>query len=194
LCSLTDRTTGRIQRRPEEKRERLLSAGREVFAQAGYEASIQQICRVAGVGIGTFYHQFPDKADLMRQLMQEEHDFRVRSIDAIDAKQNIAAQIIRILAGSEPALLKAMIEAGGIDPRLATFGRGLRVETREHLAAAMERVRLERNCLRPALDPATAAWVTLAVSDTPLDRDAPSFGEVIDVVAFAETDGARIRA
>jgi AcrR family transcriptional regulator len=194
LSDLTDRTTGRAQRRPEEKRARLLSAARQVFGQAGYDASVHEICRVAGVGIGTFYHQFPDKAALMRLLMEGEHDFRVRSIDALDAQEDVVAQLVRILAGSDPALLKAMIEAGGVDAKLNAFGRGLRIETREHLTAAFERIRRLRGTRRPALEAATASWVTLALSDTPLDRDTPSFAQVINVVAFGETDGARVRA
>jgi len=65
LCS--DRpTTGRARRRPEEKRARLLAAARTIFGETGYGASVHEICQAAGVGIGTFYLQFPDKSDLMR--------------------------------------------------------------------------------------------------------------------------------
>ena len=79
FCVLIDRTTGHAQRRPEEKRARLLAAARKAFATSGYGASVHDICQAAGVGIGTFYHQFPDKSDLMRFLMDEEHQYRVRA-------------------------------------------------------------------------------------------------------------------
>src|SRR6267378_3744310 len=116
LCDLTDRTTAPAPRRPEEKRARLFVAARTVFGQIGYGASVHQICRAAGVGIGTFYHQFPDKAELMRQLMSQEHNFRVGAFDAIaaDHPDNIAGEVARVIAGSDPALLRAMIEAFGV--------------------------------------------------------------------------------
>ena len=84
-CCLTDQTTGRAQRRPEEKRARLLAAARDAFGENGYGASVHEICQAAGVGIGTFYHQFPDKSDLMRFLMDEEHQYRVRAFEALAA-------------------------------------------------------------------------------------------------------------
>ena len=109
---MAERLTGRSQRRPAEKRARLLAAGRAAFSQTGYGASVHEICRAAGVGIGTFYQQFPDKSDLMRFLMDDEHQYRVSAFDALAAKPagDLASEVSRVLAGSDPALLRAMIE------------------------------------------------------------------------------------
>ena len=194
ICALTDRTTGgRVQRRPEEKRARLLAAARTAFGAKGYGASVHEICQAAGVGIGTFYHQFPDKSDLMRFLMDEEHQYRVRAFDALPA-DNLAAELTRVLSGSDPALLRAMIEACGIDERLREFGRDLRKETGERLAAALARAREARAIRRPALDANTAAWAALLISDQAIDpAGAPAFEKAITVLAFAEGNGA-IRA
>lgn len=195
LGGLTDRTIGPAQRRPEEKRARLLAAAQTVFGQIGYSASVHQICRAAGVGIGTFYHQFPDKADLMRQLMTQEHDFRVRAFDAIAAAHtdSVAGEVARVIAGSDPALLRAMIEACGIDAKLREFGRDLREETRERLAAAFARMREARGS-RPALDASVAASATLVMGDTEIGRAAgPEIRKIIDVLVFAEgDDGVRV--
>ncbi len=190
LCDLTERTNEPAQRRPEEKRARLLAAARTIFGQIGYGASVHQICRAAGVGIGTFYHHFPDKADLMRYLMSQEHDFRVRAFDAIpaDRADNVAGEIARVLAGSDPALLRAMIEACGIDAQLRDFGRDLREETRERLAAAFARIREARGS-RPALDASAAAAATLVLGDTEMGRaPGPEIRKIIDVLVFAEGD------
>src|SRR5437762_5148464 len=189
FIGLTEQTTGRGQRRPEEKRARLLAAARVAFGAAGYGASVHEICQAAGVGIGTFYHQFPDKSDLMRFLMDEEHQYRVRAFDAL-AADNLAAEITRVLAGSDRALLRAMLEACGIDARLREFGRGLRVETRERLAAALSRARKARDIRRPALDASTAAWATLLMGDTAMDRTGTEdVRKVIEVLAFGDSDG-----
>ncbi|GAB2805172.1 TetR/AcrR family transcriptional regulator [Actinoallomurus bryophytorum] len=42
----------------------LLVAAREAFAQNGTEASLEDIARRAGVGIGTLYRNFPTRQDL----------------------------------------------------------------------------------------------------------------------------------
>ena len=168
-----------------------MAAAREAFAKSGYGASVHEICQAAGVGIGTFYHQFPDKSDLMRFLMDEEHQYRVRAFDAL-AADDPAAEIAHVLAGSEPKLLRAMIEACGVDERLRDFGRDLRKETRERLAAALARVRQARDIRRPALDTSTAAWATLLMGDVAIDPAATAdVRSVIDVLAFAGGDDVR---
>ena len=145
------------------------------------------------MGIGTFYHQFPDKSDLMRFLMDEEHQYRVHAFDtlAADSADAFSAELVRILAGSDPALLRAMIEACGIDTRLREFGRSVREETRERLAAALARARETRNIRRPALDSSTAAWATLEMGDRSTDPAATeAFEKAVAVLVFAETDSA----
>lgn len=194
MCRLTDRTTGRVQRRPEEKRARLLEAARTIFSELGYGASVHDICRAAGVGIGTFYHQFPDKADLMRLLMDQEHEYRVAAFETLPDTDDPAAEVARILAGSNPALLRAMLEACGVDARLRDFARDLRRETQERLAASLERTRAARGARSPAVDASTAAWATLALGDAFLGRAAPETEKIFNVLVFAETDGRRVRA
>ena len=192
MSGLTDPTSaGRAQRRPEEKRARLLAAARTAFAETGYGASVHEICHEAGVGIGTFYHQFPDKSDLMRFLMDEEHQYRVRSFDTLTASsaEAFSSELARVLAGSDPALLRAMIEACGIDERLREFGLEVRKETRDRLATAVARAREARNIRRPALDASTAAWATLGMSDRSIDSTITEvFEKAVAVLVFAEAD------
>lgn len=195
MSVLTDLTTGRAQRRPEEKRARLLAAARTTFSETGYGASVHDICRAAGVGIGTFYHQFPDKAELMRYLMDQEHEYLISAFDALADTDDPATEVARTLAGSDPALLRAMIEACGVDARLRGFARDLRRETQERLAAAIARAREARGSPRPAVDASTAAWAILALSDAVLDRGATTeAARIVNILTFAETDGQRVRA
>ena len=171
-----------------------MEAARRTFGERGYGASVHDICRAAGVGIGTFYHQFPDKAELMRHLMDEEHEYRIRAFEALPEAKDPAAEVTRVLAGSDPALLRAMLEACGIDSRLRDFARELRRETQERLAGALERARAARGARRPAVDASTAAWATLAVGDAFLGQAAPEVAKVFKVLAFAETDAEGFRA
>jgi AcrR family transcriptional regulator len=148
------------------------------------------------VGIGTFYHQFPDKSDLMRFLMDEEHQYRVRAFDALGETEDLAAEIARVISGSDPALLRAMIEACGIDERLRDFARDLRKETRERLAAALTRVRQARDIRHPALDASTAAFATLVMGDVAVDNaGTDEVRRVIELLAFAGANNvSRARA
>ena len=53
-----------LRRDAELNLARILEAARDVFAEHGYEASMEQIASRAEVGIGTLYRRFPNKADL----------------------------------------------------------------------------------------------------------------------------------
>ncbi len=52
-------------------RERLVAAAREVFAEAGPSASLNEIARRAGVGPGTLYRHFPGRADLLTAVLRD---------------------------------------------------------------------------------------------------------------------------
>jgi AcrR family transcriptional regulator len=63
-------TAGRpLRRDAEQNLARVVSAARDVFAQYGYEASMEQIAATADVGIGTLYRRFPNKADLFAAVV-----------------------------------------------------------------------------------------------------------------------------
>ena len=48
---------------------RILVAARDVFAEQGYEASMEAIAERAEVGVGTLYRRFPTKADLFEAVV-----------------------------------------------------------------------------------------------------------------------------
>ncbi|GAA4490882.1 TetR/AcrR family transcriptional regulator [Microbacterium panaciterrae] len=50
----------------------LVTAGRDVFAEEGSGASLEDIARRAGVGIGTLYRNFPTRDDLIETLYLRE--------------------------------------------------------------------------------------------------------------------------
>lgn len=52
--------------------EALLVAAREAFAENGTDASLEDIARRAGVGIGTLYRNFPTRQDLFEAVYVEE--------------------------------------------------------------------------------------------------------------------------
>src|SRR5688500_14160776 len=49
-------------------RDRILAAARDVFAEQGAEAPIDDVVRRAGVGSATLYRRFPTRASLIRAV------------------------------------------------------------------------------------------------------------------------------
>src|SRR5215217_7437346 len=52
--------------------DKLIAAARDAFAELGTSASLEEIARRAGVGIGTLYRHFPSRQDLLEAVYVEE--------------------------------------------------------------------------------------------------------------------------
>lgn len=52
----------------------LLQSAKEVFVNSGVDAPVREIAEKAGVGIGTFYRHFPQRADLIAAVFRHEVD------------------------------------------------------------------------------------------------------------------------
>ena len=60
-------------------RELILATAAEVFAEQGLDAGYDEIARRAGIGVGTVYRRFPERAELVQALFES----RVAEIVAI---------------------------------------------------------------------------------------------------------------
>jgi AcrR family transcriptional regulator len=70
-----DGTTERPLRRDAERnRQRILAAAANVFTERGLDATLDDVARAAGVGIGTVYRRFPDKDSLVSELFRDRID------------------------------------------------------------------------------------------------------------------------
>jgi AcrR family transcriptional regulator len=61
-----------LRRDAAENRERVLDAAAAVFARDGLAASVEEIARMAGVGMGTLYRRFPTKEALIEELVRQQ--------------------------------------------------------------------------------------------------------------------------
>ncbi|MFE5837468.1 TetR/AcrR family transcriptional regulator [Arthrobacter sp. NPDC056493] len=61
-----------LRKDAEDNRRRLLVAAREVFAEHGFEATLHDVARHAGVGVGTAYRRFSNKYDLMDAILEDQ--------------------------------------------------------------------------------------------------------------------------
>ena len=62
------------RRDAERNRARLIEIGRDVLAELGPDAPLEEIARRAGVGIGTLYRHFPTREALVASIFAEHMD------------------------------------------------------------------------------------------------------------------------
>lgn len=93
--------------------ERLLEAANAAFAEHGAEASLDEIARRAGVGIGTLYRHFPTRQDLAEAVYRTQ----------VQALCDLAGELLASPAPGEAlaAWLRAVIVFGSTKRGLATF-------------------------------------------------------------------------
>ncbi len=63
-----------LRRDAERNRQRILAAAAQVFTERGLDATLDEVARAAGVGVGTVYRRFPDKEALVTALFRERID------------------------------------------------------------------------------------------------------------------------
>ncbi|HWG60776.1 MAG TPA: helix-turn-helix domain-containing protein [Streptosporangiaceae bacterium] len=68
-----------LRRDAEMNRQRILRAAAEVFTERGLDATLDDVARHAGVGVGTVYRRFPGKMALAEALFTE----RINGIGAL---------------------------------------------------------------------------------------------------------------
>jgi AcrR family transcriptional regulator len=67
-------------------RERIVASARKLFARDGLDASVEDITRDAGVGMGTLYRHFPTKDELIDAVLEGA------LLDMVDLAEAAAAE------------------------------------------------------------------------------------------------------
>jgi AcrR family transcriptional regulator len=105
-----------MRRDAQRNHDHILSAARDLFAEAGSKVSIDEIAREAGVGVGTVHRHFPTKEDLVSAVLVWSCEPVVEALDeALDGDDP--------LRGLETFLLHVV--------ELQTSNRALAEEMRE---------------------------------------------------------------
>src|ERR1700684_2420836 len=100
-----------LRRDAERNRQRILAAPAEVFSERGLDATLDEVARAAGVGIGTVYRRFPDKESLVSELFRERIDELVTVAAQASATQDPWQGLVGYLEFAAAAL------AGDLGPR-----------------------------------------------------------------------------
>ena len=106
--------------------EKLVAAAREAFTEADRSASLEDIARRAGVGIGTLYRNFPTRGDLVQAVYVDEVEALSRSaaelaeLEPWDALTAWLQGFVRYVA-TKQALAEELFAVAGDAERQAVF-------------------------------------------------------------------------
>lgn len=110
-----------------ENREKILRTAADLIVVRGYQVPLSEIADAAGVGVGTFYRAFPDRAGLLAELQRRGLQLLLTTLgrikadgltgaDAVEAYLQecltMANQLVAMpLRGGEPLSDDAAVEA-----------------------------------------------------------------------------------
>ncbi len=77
-----------------ENREKILRTAADLMARRGHNVPLTEIANAAGVGIGTFYRGFPDRAALLDELQRRGYDLLLETLARIKANGLTGADAI----------------------------------------------------------------------------------------------------
>lgn len=70
----TSTTEQKLRKDAAANRERLLTAGRELFARRGLGVTLNDVAHHAGVGVGTAYRRFSNKEELIDAILERQNE------------------------------------------------------------------------------------------------------------------------
>jgi len=98
-ASTSEPALGRVAR-GEQTRARLLDAARHAFATAGWSrARVEDVCRAAGVGHGTFYAYYANKTSVLEALVRRHAEDLNTVLEADWTSGDVRADVRRVIAG-----------------------------------------------------------------------------------------------
>lgn len=142
--TMADETAPRLRADAARNRAKLVSTAREVFTAEGGQASLEQIAKAAGVGIGTLYRHFPTRLDLLEAVYRDEVDqLRETAEKVIPNHTPVEALELWLVAFVDYAATKRhifteLVEAVGRESALMTHSRAVIYGNAEQLVTAAQ--------------------------------------------------------
>ena len=149
--------------RGDRTRARLLDAARSAFRGVGWNrARVEDVCRVAGVGHGTFYAYYANKAAILEALVRRHAAALYVLADGSWTGGDVRADVHRVIAGfvaladADRDIREIWASAAPSEPALAALNDEVRAQfvtrIRTSLTAAVD-----AGLARPSLDVGVAA-------------------------------------
>jgi AcrR family transcriptional regulator len=150
-----------------DKREAILDAAIQVFAQRGYHGSrVSDIAREAGIAYGLVYHYFRNKEEILRSIFEERWSGFLEAVEAIAAAPTSVEDKLVSVAGLilnayrlRPAWVKVLVLEIQRSSRVTDPAQIRAVGRFFQLVAKILRSGQEAGELRRDLDPDVACYV-----------------------------------
>src|SRR5579884_2186511 len=164
----------------DERRQQLVEAAKDVFAQKGYHATtVDDITRAAGVAKGTFYLYFSEKREIyyevvraFLQLIKDVGSSVTREVHSpeefLARAEQAALEIMRIFTANRQLAKLAYRESMGMDPQLEQM---LRDFYRDLARVEADNIRrgIELGMFRP-VDPMVCAYAHIGMIERVLQQ------------------------
>ena len=157
--------------RARKTRDAILVAAAERFAVNGYaNTTVADIAATAGVGLGTVYQYFRDRADIIRFLARNRVATRLNPTEvgwrAADGLAGLERMLTNFITGyAETAPLAAVWEeVVHVEPELADMRRSLGRQFTDAVARELDRA-AKAGLVRDDLDPVVSARALTAMAD-----------------------------
>jgi AcrR family transcriptional regulator len=118
-------------------RAALVAAAREVFAERGLDASLDDVAHRAGVGVGTAYRHFANKYDLAAAILRESIDQIIELLEQCAADADPWHGILRFIEGT---CLAQSQDRGLRDVLMGLHNEELSRQTSERLTGPLTRL------------------------------------------------------
>jgi AcrR family transcriptional regulator len=140
---------GRRTRRGDQTRARILDAARTSFSSVGWHrARVDDVCRTAGVGHGTFYAYYGNKVAVLEALVRQHAAALYQLAEEPWTSGDVQRDVGRVIAGFvqlsevDRDIRDVWAAAAPSEPSLALLVDEVRaqfvVRVRDHLAAAVD--------------------------------------------------------
>jgi AcrR family transcriptional regulator len=124
-----------LRRDAERNRQRILAAAADLLSERGLDATLDDVARAAGVGVGTVFRRFPDKESLIEELFR----------DRIDAMVTLAEQAL-----TEPDPWQALVSYLATATEMMAANAGLK-QLLMFATYGKDRVCYARDRMRPVV-------------------------------------------
>jgi AcrR family transcriptional regulator len=192
--------------RAQKTRQALLTAAAELFAQQGYlDTTVGQIAELAGVGLGTFYQYFRDRADIITTLVRTT----VTGVLKVDRRwdpsrgrhgvRSVLGAFVRWYAATAP-FQSVWEEVTHVQPEMAAlrrettrmFTHALETSLAEGADAGVVRSDLDLNATARALTAMVDRYCYLTYVFDPPSGGVPTADETADLLTALWADALRL--
>lgn len=144
--------------RGEKTRAKLLDAARTAFHGVPWNrARVEDVCRAAGVGHGTYYAYYSNKADILEALVRRHATELYRLVEADWTRGDLRADVRRVIAGfvelseRDRDIREIWFSAAPAEAQLAALVEEVRAQFVARISGALTAAR-DAGLARPELD------------------------------------------